>query len=92
MLAATTPDDQRKLGADVMSETVFTGDAPSMKYTVPATLAVTTAALGNLLLSMSVADKDTDGTKTAVVDVAGMVDGAVGVTAFGADAGRTKTS
>jgi hypothetical protein len=52
-----------------MSETVFTGDAPSMKYTVPATLVVTTAALGNLLLSINVAANDTDGTKTAVVGV-----------------------
>ena len=74
-----------------MSETVFTGDEPSMKYTVPATLAVTTAALGNLPLSMSVADNDTDGTKAAVVGVAGMVIGVAGMVA-GADAGRTKTS
>jgi hypothetical protein len=83
-----------------MSETVFTGDAPSMKYTVPAILVVTTAALGNLLLSMSVADNETDGTKTAVVGVAdrvvvGVADRVVvGVAdrVVGADAGRTKIS
>ena len=50
-----------------MSETVFTGDAPSMKYTVPATLEVTTAALGNVPLSRNVAANDTVGTTATVV-------------------------
>ena len=72
-----------------MSETVFTGETPSMKYTVPATLVVTTAALGNLLLSINVAANDTDGTKTAVVGEAGMVIGVAGMVA-GAATERTK--
>ena len=50
-----------------MSETVFTGDAPSMKYTVPATLEVTTAALGNVPLSRNVAANETVGTTATVV-------------------------
>jgi hypothetical protein len=39
-----------------------------MKYTVPATLVVTTAALGNLPLSINVAASETDGTIATVVD------------------------
>ena len=51
-----------------MSETVFTGDAPSMKYTVPETLAVTNAALGNVPLSINVAANETVGTTATVVE------------------------
>ena len=51
-----------------MSETVFTGEAPSMKYTVPATLVVTTDALGNVDPVMNVAANETVGTTATVVE------------------------
>ena len=65
-----------------MSETVFTGDAPSMKYTMPATLDVTTAALGNAPLSRNVVANETDGTTASVVE--GATDVVVVVVGIGA--------
>ena len=67
-----------------MSETVFTGDAPSMKYTMPATLVVTTTALGNVEPVMNVAANDTVGTTATVVEGATDVDDVVVVVGVGA--------
>jgi hypothetical protein len=60
--------------AVVMAATVVTADAPSIKYTVPETLLVTTTALGLVPESINVEAIDTKGTTATVVVGATVVD------------------
>ena len=63
--AYTIPVAHLDASAEVMSETLLMGNAPSAKYTVPATLLVTTTALGSVPPVITVGDKETKGINVA---------------------------